>query len=113
MDGSSLLGAGAGVATGLPFFWQKQDCSECSHSGCSRDSYLCEPFQRTGCKPVERIDSVGKNATTVACDHPRSRWNSICRGVSRSRGFRQERKSEGDEHGRSPRIIHDEKSIYI
>jgi hypothetical protein len=40
--------------------WQKQDCSECSHSRCSRDSSLCEPFQRTGCELVERIDCVEK-----------------------------------------------------
>jgi hypothetical protein len=95
-------------------FWQKQDCSKCSYSRCSRDSSLCEPFQRTGCKPVERIDCVGKkNATAVACDHPRSRQNSICRGVGRSRGFRQELESKGDDCGCSPRIIHDKKSIYI
>jgi hypothetical protein len=70
-------------------------------------------FQRTAVKLVERIDCVGKNATAVACEHPRSRQNSVCRGVRRSRGFRQELKSKGDERGRSPRIIHDKKSIFV
>jgi hypothetical protein len=111
-DGSSLQGAGAGSAASLPFFfWQEQDCSECSHSGCSRRSSLCEPFQRTRCRPVERIDCVGKSATAVACDHQRSRRNSICRGVSRSRGLRQKRKSKGDDRGRGPRVMCDKKSI--
>jgi hypothetical protein len=95
------------------FFWQKQNCSECGYSGCSRDNSLCEPFQRAVVKLVERIDCVGKNATAVACDHPRLRRNSMCRGVNRSRGFCQERESKGDDRGHSPRIIHDKKSIYI
>jgi hypothetical protein len=94
-------------------FWQKQDCSECSHSGCSRCGSLCEPFQHTRCKPVERIDCVGKSATAVACDHRRSRRNSICRGVSRSRGLCRKRKSKGDDRGRSPRVMRDNESIYI
>jgi hypothetical protein len=77
MDGSSLLGAGAGVAAGLPCFWQRLDYSECNHSGCSRGSSSCEPFQRTGCKPVERIDFLGVDA--MASDHPRS-WRKSSRG---------------------------------
>jgi hypothetical protein len=112
-DGSSLQGASAGSAASLPFFWQKQDCSECSHSECSRCSSICELFQRTRCRPVERINCVGKCATAVVCDHRRSRRNSICRGVSRSRGLRQTRKSEGDDRGRGPRVMRDKKSICV
>jgi hypothetical protein len=94
-------------------FWQKQDCSECSHSECSRCSSVCEPFQRTRCRPVERIDCVGKSATAVVCDHRRSRRNSTCRGVSRSRRLRQKRKSKEDDRGRGPRVMRDKKSICV
>jgi hypothetical protein len=51
------------------------------------------------------------SATAVACDHRRSRRNSICRGVSRSLGLRQKRKSKGDDRGRGPRVMRDKKSI--
>jgi hypothetical protein len=74
MDGSSFLGAGAGIAAGLPCFWQRRDCSECGHSGCSRGSSSCEPFPCTGCKLVERINFVGVDA--MVSDHPRSRRKS-------------------------------------
>jgi hypothetical protein len=112
-DGLNLQGAGAGSAASLPCCWQKQDCSECSHSECSQCSSVCEPFQRARCKPVERIDCVGKSATAVACDHRRLRRNSICQGVSRSRGLRQKRKSKGDDRGRGPRVMGDKKSICL
>jgi hypothetical protein len=92
---------------------QKKDNSECGHSECSRDSSSCEPFQRTAVKLVERIDCVGKNATAVACDHPRSRWNWKCGGVRRSRGFHRELESKGDDRGCGPRVMRDKKSIYI
>jgi hypothetical protein len=72
-----------------------------------------ELIQQTGYKPVERIDYVGENATAVACDHPRSRRKSICRGVGRSRGFRQKMKSIRYERGRNLRNILDKKSTYI
>jgi hypothetical protein len=54
---------------------------------------MYELIQQTGYKLVKRIDCVGENATVVACDRPRSRRKSICRGVGRSRGFRQKMKS--------------------
>jgi hypothetical protein len=112
-DGSDLLGANAGVAAGLPCSWQKRDYPGCNHSGCSRGSSLYELIQQTGYKLVERINYVGENVTAVACDHPRSRRKSICRGFGRSRGFRQKMKSIRYERGRSLRNIHDKKSIYI
>jgi hypothetical protein len=74
---------------------------------------MYELIQQTGYKLVERIDYVGENATVVACDHPRSRQKSLCGGVGRNRGFRQKMKSNRYECGRSPRNIHDKKSIYI
>jgi hypothetical protein len=111
-DGSNLQGAGAGSAASLPFFFGK---NKTVLSAATQDvvdvALLCEPFQRTRCRPVERIDCVGKSATAIACDHRSSRRNSICRGVSRSRGLRQKRKSKGDDRGRGPRVMCDKKSI--
>jgi hypothetical protein len=112
-DGSNLLGANAGVAAGLPRLRQKRNYPECNDSGCSRGSSSCEPIQQTGYTPVERIDVVGKNATTVACDHPRSRRKSIRRRFERSRGVRRNTKSIRHKRGRSLRIIHDKESIYV
>jgi hypothetical protein len=107
-DGSDLLEANAGVAAGMPCSWPGRDYSGCNRAGCSRSSSLHELIQQTGNKPVERVGYVGKNATAVTCDHPRSRRKSI-----RSRGFRQRMNSKGYERGHSLRNIHDKKSIYI
>jgi hypothetical protein len=112
-DGPDLLGANAGVAASLPCSWQKRDYPGCHHSGCSRGSSLYELIQPAGYKPVDRIDYVGENATAVTCDHPRSRRKSISRGFGRSGGFRQKMKSIRYDRGRSLRIIHDKKLIYI
>jgi hypothetical protein len=112
-DGSDLLGANAGVTAGLPCSWQKQDYPGCHHSGCSQGSSLYELIQQTGYKPVDRIDYIGENATTVAGDHPRSRRKLICRGFGRRGGFRQKMKSIRYDRGRILRNIHDKKSIYI
>jgi hypothetical protein len=92
---------------------RKQNYPELNDSGSSRGSSSCEPIQQTGYKPVERIDFVGKNATTVACDHPRSRRKSIHRRFERNRGVRRNTKSIRYKHGRSLRIIHDKESIYV
>jgi hypothetical protein len=100
-------------ASGMPCSWQKRDYPRCHHLGCSRGSSMYELIQQTGYKPVERIDYVGENATAVVCDRPRSRRRSICRGVGRSRGFRQKMKSIRYECGRNLHNIHDKKSIYI
>jgi hypothetical protein len=94
-------------------FGKKQNYPEYNDSGCSRSSSSCKPIQQTGYKPVERIDLVGINVTTVASDHPRSRRNSIRRRYERSQGFRRNMKSIRYERGRSLRRIHDRKSIYI
>jgi hypothetical protein len=110
-DGSDLLGANAGITAGMPCSWQKREYAGCHLPGYSRGSSMCELIQQTWYKPVERVDYVGENATAVACDHPRSWRKSICRGVRRSRGFHQKMKSNGYERGRSPRNIHDKKSI--
>jgi hypothetical protein len=62
---------------------------------------------------VERIDFVGKNATTVMCDHLRSQRKSICRRFEWSRGVRRNTKSIRYKRGRTLRIIHDKESIYV
>jgi hypothetical protein len=114
MDGSSLQGAGASGTASLPFFFGR---NKTVLSAATQDvveiALYASLFQHTTVKLVEWIDCVGKNMTAVACEHPRLWWDSICRRVGRSRGFRQELKSKGDERGRSPHIIHDEKSIFI
>jgi hypothetical protein len=112
-DGSNLLRASAGITAGLPCFWQKRNYPECGHSRCSRGGSSCEPFQRIGCKPVERIDFVGVNATTVECDHPRPRRRSIREDGGWGRGLRQNTKSRRYERGCSLRKICDKTSIYI
>jgi hypothetical protein len=56
---------------------------------------------------------LGKNKTTVACDHPRSRRKSIRRRFERSRGVRRNTKSLRHKRGRSLHIIHDKESIYV
>jgi hypothetical protein len=92
---------------------KKRNYPRFNDSGCSRGSSSCEPIQQTGYKLVERIDFVGKNATTVACDHPRSRRKSIRRRFERSRGVRRNTKSIRYKRGCSLRIIHDKESIYV
>jgi hypothetical protein len=114
MDGSSLQGAGAGGATSLPFFFgRNKTVLSVATQDVVEIALYASFFQCTAVKLFERIDCVGKNATAITCEHPRSWRNSKCRGVRRSRGFHQDLKSKGDERGRSPRIIHDEKSIFV
>jgi hypothetical protein len=112
MDGSNLLGAGAGVAAGLPCFGRNRYHTECNYSGGSRGSSLCELLQQAGCKPVERIDFVGVNVTTVAGDHPRPQWRSIHEDGGRGRSLHQNTKLGRYERGRSLRKICDKKSIH-
>jgi hypothetical protein len=94
-------------------FGKKRNYPECHDSGCSRGSSSYEPIEQTGCKPVERIDLVGINATTITSDHPRSRWKSIHRRYERIRHFCRNMKSIRYERGQSLHSIHDRKSIYI
>jgi hypothetical protein len=65
---SNLLGRNASIIVKLPCLWQReQNYPECTDSRCSRDCSLCEHVQQVRHKPIERIESVGKE-----CEHRRA-----------------------------------------
>jgi hypothetical protein len=93
-------------------FSKNRGYPECNYSGGSRGSSLCELFQQTGCKPVERIVFIGVNATTVTCDHPRPQRRSIHEDGGWGRSLRQNMKLGRYGRGHGLRKICDKMSIY-
>jgi hypothetical protein len=112
-DGSSLQGAGAGTAASFAILFGR---NKTVLSAATQDvvevalyaslSNVLGVSQSTGSTVLEKMRLLSRAIIE-------GRRNSMCRGVSWSRGLRQERKSKGDDRGRSPRVILDKKSFYM